>query len=80
MVIAGTTVLDNRLTGMTFIAYWLTCAALTFLTLLIALLDFRTVRQNSRQEQTELIRDVLAAINETKNKSPGDSEPEEPQQ
>jgi hypothetical protein len=58
----GETWLKNRLDGEAFLYYWLTCIVFTFLTLMIALLDLRTVRLQSRREQGELIKDTLRTI------------------
>ena len=70
MLIMGATVLNNRLQGLFFIYYWLICAMCTCLAFMIALLDLRAVRRRSQQAQTELIRDVLTAVNRAKEDPP----------
>ena len=62
MLVAGVTILKDRLQGVYFIYYWLICTLLTFLTLMIAILDFRSVRRSLRREQGELLQDTLRAI------------------
>jgi hypothetical protein len=66
MVIVGQTVLRNRLQGVSFMLYWLGCIVLTWVTLIVALLDMRAVRKRSRREQTELIQNALKGISDEK--------------
>ena len=69
MLVLGQTMLKERLQGRTFIYYYLVCMAMTFLTLLIALLDLRAVRLRSRREQTRLIEEALRAVARERDKS-----------
>jgi hypothetical protein len=62
MLIAGETVLNDKLRGVTFIYYWLTCVIFTGFTLMIALVDLRVVRMRSRREQGKLIEEALREI------------------
>jgi hypothetical protein len=62
MVVAGESLLKERLRAEAFIYYWLVCITFTFLTMVIALVDFWMVRRRLRREQKELIQDALQAI------------------
>jgi hypothetical protein len=73
MLVAGVTVLEDRLKGFYFIYYWLICAMFTLLAFMIALLDFRAVRRRSQQAQTDLIRDVLHAVSRSKDNPDDDT-------
>ena len=59
MLTLGLTIRKERLQGELFVYYWLVCTVFTGLTMLIALLDLRAVRQRSREEESELVKDVL---------------------
>jgi biotin transporter BioY len=59
MLLLGLTFFQNHMRPKVFIIYWLTCMLLTTMTMIIALLDLRAVRQRSRQEKSELARSVL---------------------
>ena len=73
MLIAGQTALNERLKGVTFIYYWLTCVVFTGLTLMIALLDLRVVRLRTRREQGKLIEEALREVAIEKDKRAGNS-------
>lgn len=62
MVVAGETFLRERLRAEAFLYYWLVCIIFTFLTMMIALLDFWIVRRRARHEQAELLRQTLRTI------------------
>ena|ERR1017187_6424520 len=66
MLIAGQTVLQNRLGQMGFILFWLGCFAFTGLALVIAVLDFSAVRRRTRKEQLELFENTLKGIEQQK--------------
>ncbi len=74
MVIAGSTVWADRLQGSSFLIYWLICALLTILTLIIAMLDLLLIRRRSREQHKELIRDILDSIAENQTKSSENSD------
>jgi hypothetical protein len=59
MLALGLTVLKSQLAGEVFVYYWLGCTIFTGLTMVVALLDLRAVRLRSRQEETELVKNVL---------------------
>ena len=71
MLIVGQTLLKDRLQSLDFVYYWLTCTVFTGLTLIVALLDMRAVRRRSREQQSELLKNVLRDI------SLGQSQPRE---
>ena len=60
MLVAGLTVLENRLTRIDFLLYWLACFVFTGLAALTALWDASVVRRQSRREQQRLINETLA--------------------
>jgi hypothetical protein len=62
MLIWGQTVLKTRLTGLSFVFYWLLCLLLTFLALATALVDLRLVRRRLRQEQKDLIQKTIEGV------------------
>ena len=66
MLVLGLTVLKNRLRLQTFLYYWLVCMLVTGLTLIIALLDLRTVRLRLQREQLDLLNRALLEIEREK--------------
>jgi membrane protein implicated in regulation of membrane protease activity len=78
MLIAGQTILKPHLHQQAYIYYWLTCFVFTGLTFIAALLDLRSVRRRSREEQKELIRKTLHNLDKPKpdlrNNEPGHPE------
>jgi hypothetical protein len=60
MLIAGQTVLHGQLHGIAFVVYWLACLGLVTLALLAALLDALIIRQQTRRQQLDLLRDALS--------------------
>jgi len=83
MLIAGLTVLQDRLSGLAFAIYWLICMLLTFLSLMIALLDVRAVRRQSRQQQNDLMRQMISNVERARHEllkkpEPPSSNPDAP--
>jgi drug/metabolite transporter (DMT)-like permease len=81
MLIAGQTVLQDRLGPTGFIFFWLGCFVFTGLALLVAILDFSAVRRRTRKEQLELFENTLKGIEQQKESKsqnspgrPGNSE------
>jgi uncharacterized membrane protein HdeD (DUF308 family) len=66
MLIAGETVLHERLSGIALIGYWLGCLVLTGLAAITALVDAARVREEQRKEQRALIECTLRQIEEEK--------------
>ena len=62
MLVAGETVLKDRLSQVAFILYWLACFGFTVLAIFAALADARALRQESRDQQRALLEDTLARI------------------
>ncbi len=62
MVIAGQTVLRQRLRGLVFAVYWLVCFVLTCTAAFIALADARALRQQTRRETRDLFESTLRDI------------------
>ncbi|WP_150107348.1 hypothetical protein [Pedosphaera parvula] len=65
MLIAGQTVLKSHLQQQAFIYYWLICFTFTALTFIAALIDLRSVRRRSREEQKDLLRKALLDLDKT---------------
>jgi hypothetical protein len=55
LLVWGQTILRPRLTGLTFVIYWLICFVLTGLAIVIAIVDLRATRRRSREEQRHLL-------------------------
>jgi hypothetical protein len=68
MLVAGETVLKGRLTGLTFVVYWLACFGLTGMAMLVAILDLRAIRQRTQEEQRVFLEKAVKEI-ETKSRA-----------
>ena len=73
MVIVGESLLKERLRAEAFIYYWLICIVFTFLTMVIALVDYWMVRRRLHREQRELFQEALRMI----ARAGGDTEEQE---
>lgn len=74
MLIVGETMLMGRLHDLAFLAYWLICIALTGSAILVALLDARALRHQTRQEAHDLLQSTLNKIaTDARQKPPRDS-------
>jgi hypothetical protein len=62
MLLLGLTLLKPYLGGIVYIFYWLGCIVFTFLALIFAFADLRQVRQQSREEQRELIEHAMDGL------------------
>ncbi len=62
MLIGGLTMLQQRLTALEFLLYWLVCLVLTTLAIIIAFQDVRAVQHRLRQEKRELLQNTLERI------------------
>ena len=62
MLIAGETVLQGRLHELTFLGYWLVCLLLTSAAIVIAFLDARALRRQTRDEARDLLQSTLKEI------------------
>jgi hypothetical protein len=76
MLVAGQTVLHNRLSEAGFVIYWLGCFAATILALLIAVLDAAVVSRRARAEQREFLESTLKEI--ARQKTAKEQRPAEP--
>jgi hypothetical protein len=70
MLIAGQTVLKNRLEPLEYLIYWLGCFLLTGLAFILAFLDVRALRRRVRQEQRDLLEAALKNIEAEARKKP----------
>ena len=68
MLIAGETVLQGRLENVNYLLYWLLCLLLTTVAIIIAFLDARALRRQTREEARDLLQSTLKEI-ETDAKS-----------
>ncbi len=62
MLVWGQTALKPALKGLPFILYWTACMGLTFLALMVALLDLWIVRRRAREESSRMLRETLLDI------------------
>lgn len=62
MLLAGQTVLRERLSPVTFLVFWLGCFIFAALALLLALLEVSAIRRRIREEQRTLFETTLQEI------------------
>ncbi len=62
MLVAGETVLKNRLSGLGFLLYWLLCFAFTGFAIILAYVDARALQRRTRREAHELLQTTLKDI------------------
>lgn len=62
MLIAGETVLQGRLHDWGFLGYWLVCLLLTSGAIIIAFVDARALRRQTRDEARDLLQSTLKEI------------------
>ena len=68
LVVAGQTLLNPWLVGLTFIAYWVFCLLCIAAAMFVALLDFRSIARDAQREHADLLR--LAFNPEAVNQNP----------
>jgi membrane protein implicated in regulation of membrane protease activity len=62
MLVAGETILKGKLENLAFLFYWLGCLAFTCLAIVIAFLDARALRRQTRDAQHDLFKATLKQI------------------
>lgn len=62
MLVAGETVLEDRLGKIGFIVFWIACFVFTCLALLIAFVDAAIVRRRARDEHRQFLEYTLKEI------------------
>jgi len=62
MLIFGQTVLEGRIKGVVFVAYWLICFIFLGLTFVVAFRDVRAIQNEVRSEQRTLLESTLKDI------------------
>ena len=72
MLVTGETVLQDRLSPVGFLLYWIGCFVVTALAAKAALLDAAHVRAESRAEQRVLFEETLHRIESEKHAHPPD--------
>jgi|ERR1043165_947013 hypothetical protein len=70
MLILGQTVFKSALDGMAFVVYWLVCLCFTSAAIVIALMDLRSVRRQTREEARELLEKTLEEIERRASEKP----------
>jgi hypothetical protein len=73
MLVAGETVLRDRLRDLAFLVYWLACFALTGLAVGVALIDARENRRRLREEKRDLLQTTLKDIQSAAQKQRSDA-------
>jgi uncharacterized metal-binding protein len=71
LLVWGRTVLQNRLSGIPFLIYWVVCFLLTMAAIITALLDLRATRKRARQEHEELLQRTLNELEDESHDKPG---------
>ena len=71
MLIAGQTILENRLNPLAMFVYWSTCFVLTGIAAVVALMDASRVRAEQREAQRTLIENTLHEIEREKRSRRG---------
>ena len=71
MLIAGQTVLKERLQNMAFLLYWCGCFTCTCAAIVLAFIDARTVQQRTRKEARDLLQTALHDIEIEARTKPG---------
>jgi hypothetical protein len=72
MLVAGQTILKNRLKDFGFLVYWLFCFIFTGAAIVAAFLDARSLQRRSRREARELIETTFTQIQkDAKERRPG---------
>jgi membrane protein implicated in regulation of membrane protease activity len=74
MLVADEYLLQGRLTGLAFLAYWLVCFIFTLLAICAAFLDVRALRRSTREEQRALFEQTLQNISREKTHKTGHSD------
>lgn len=62
MLLAGETVLRDRLGRVSFLVFWLVCFLFTCLALLVAFLDLTVIRRRTCDQQRALLDEALKGI------------------
>jgi len=62
MLIFGQTILEGRIKGVVFVAYWLICFIFLGLTFVVAFRDVRAIQNEVRSEQRTLLESTLKDI------------------
>ncbi len=78
LLIWGLTWLRPVLRGGWFVVYWLTCLGFALAALVVAWLDWRSVRRQLRAEQRELLEHALNKIRHTEPPRPPPASPDSP--
>ena len=76
MLVLGETVLQQSLSKVAFVIYWMVCFIVTGLAILFAFLDVAGVQRQARAEQRELLEKTIRDIARQKEIKSGRSEPE----
>ena len=76
MLVAGETVLRERLDKLGFVIFWLICLGFTFLAMVVAAWDASVIRRRSREEQRAFLENTLKEIAGRKKAKSG--RPEKP--
>ena len=70
MLVAGETLLRERMSPLVFLLFWLVCLLFTCLALFIAFLDVTAIRRRIRDEQRALFENTLRDIARRKQPDP----------
>jgi hypothetical protein len=62
MLILGQTILDGKISGISFLAYWAICFVFLFLAVVVAIRDVKAIQNEVRSEQRTLLESTLQDI------------------
>lgn len=62
LLVGGETWFKGRLEGGLFVFYWLACFFFTGMAMVVAYLDMRALRRQTREAQRELVKETLKEI------------------
>jgi hypothetical protein len=74
MLVAESTLLKDRLSGMALLVYWMGCFLLTLLAISAAFLDVLVLRHEVREQQRALFESTLRRIEEEKARRKPDNQ------
>jgi cell division protein FtsL len=74
MLVAGQSVVKDKLQGAWFLLFWLVCVILTGLAMVTAIRDARALLRSNREEHRELIKSTIEKIESEARSRPGEDD------
>ncbi|HVY72354.1 MAG TPA: hypothetical protein VHH73_20635 [Verrucomicrobiae bacterium] len=79
MLVLGQTLLHPFLHNLAFVIFWLICFVAVGLAMLMALLDFRAISRQAREEQRDLVTKTLVDLRKGDESIPGPAKSARPE-